>query len=271
MPTRLRELAASITTDNALEVLAQLAGALHERPTAEAVAAIMAMLDSGRDVPTGLLFKIGSGGNLTSAPTLRVWLLDQFGRIDPAAAAKYAAQIYATAAPRMNGPLHCATIGATGWFQAASPRCASADSSCSKTKRGPVPQSIGFLAAFDVSVAAAAWEAVPRWEQWLRTEESPALRHAAWVALDRLALEVPEDFLPQLAAHPDWLGTQPMLRASIMARADVGTTRQRAAAESYLQRRDLGAEEAAKFFELFPHTNATIGHTLASTRRLPGA
>src|SRR5829696_8400701 len=85
-PSRLNELpqrfAAGTSKSDASGVLAEMAKALQAAPHAEAVAALIALLDSGADAATGLLFKIGSRGDLAGAPTLRVWMLDQLGRLD---------------------------------------------------------------------------------------------------------------------------------------------------------------------------------------------
>ena len=76
--------------------LAELSQWLATLPPKEAAAAIRQFLDSKADAPTGQGFKIGANGALSSAPTLRVFLLDQLGRLDPAAAADYAKVILAS-------------------------------------------------------------------------------------------------------------------------------------------------------------------------------
>jgi hypothetical protein len=129
----------------------------------------------------------------------------------------------------------------------------------------------GFLEAFDVSVATLAWEAVPRFEQWLDPAQPEALRMGAWLALDRLTMEVPADFLPTLVQHRDWLKSQPSLRAGLVARADLTSDRERQAVETYLQRTDVTPKEGRRFFELLPNVSATVSYNLVTSARTPTA
>ena len=55
--------------------------------------------------------------------------------------------------------------------------------------------SIGFLEALDIGVATVAWETMPRLEEWLRDPQFK-LRAAASLAIDRMAMEAPIDFIP---------------------------------------------------------------------------
>ena len=70
--------------------LEELRRALASGDKTEASAAIRKFLDSKADASMGLGFKIGAHGVLTETPTLRTYLLDYLGQIDPAAAADYA-------------------------------------------------------------------------------------------------------------------------------------------------------------------------------------
>jgi hypothetical protein len=70
--------------------------ALRNAPTNEAVTAIRKLLETKADVPTQQGFKINGTGFLDEAPTLRTLLLDELGRLDPAAAADYAKVVLAT-------------------------------------------------------------------------------------------------------------------------------------------------------------------------------
>lgn len=55
----------------------------------KASATLLAYLRSGQDLPTGLDFVIGEGG-LEEWPSLRAFLLDLLGKVDPEEAARYA-------------------------------------------------------------------------------------------------------------------------------------------------------------------------------------
>ena len=273
LPARLKKLeqrfAILPSSDDAHSTVAEMNNALLAAPRIEAVAALLVLLDSGADAPTGLIFKVGLGGDLVGAPTLRVWMLDQLGRLDVAAAARYAARIYA----RHDSADEWAVALRNDWREAAPAGRIEAVRARALELLADMEwakqPSIGFLEALDVTVATMAWEAVPRLEQWLDPAQPKALRLGAWVALDRLTMEVPQDFLPVLVQHREWLASQPLLRAGLMARADLGAARERQAAETYLQRDDITTPEGNRFFELLPNVSATVSHNLVTTARAP--
>ena len=60
---------------------------------AERVKVILSQLGTGDDAPTGQEFKLSADGSLASAPTRRLALLNELTRLDPKAAAAYAAKI----------------------------------------------------------------------------------------------------------------------------------------------------------------------------------
>src|ERR1051325_4575270 len=81
------KLAAAQSADERKDALVHLRETIATGSTIEVVAAMRALLESRTDASTGQGFKIGGGGSLLEAPTLRTWLLDQLGQLDPAAAA----------------------------------------------------------------------------------------------------------------------------------------------------------------------------------------
>jgi hypothetical protein len=258
-----------LTPADADRRLQEIAQRLRLLPPDVAVAVLISMLEEGLDAKTGLAFKVGPGGNLTTAPTLRVWMLDLLGQIDPAEGARYARRIY----ERQDSADEWALALRNDWRTSA-PAGQIAEVrqraiGLINDSRWAQAPSDGFLEAFDLTVATMAWEAVPRLEELLAPSQRGELRHASWVALDRLALETPADFLPMLAQREDWLNTQPLVRAGLFARADLAADPQRVAVEAYLARPGLSAEEGAKFFALAPNVNATVSHNLATTARVP--
>jgi hypothetical protein len=263
------DLARSLNAANASAILAQMSATLSNMSRLDTAAAIVALLDSGLDAATGQHFNVGSGGKLSSSPTLRVWLLDQLGAVDPNAAASYAAKIYSGS----NSADEWAVALRNDWRIAASAgridnvRARVLQLSARATWADN--PSIGFLEALDLHVATLAWEAVPQFELWLQPSRPLSLRSAAWIALDRMAMEGPSDFLPALAQHRNWLESQPLLRAGLLARAHLGVTRERMAVEHYLQRDDISDFEGRRFLELLPNISGTVSHGLVTTPRLP--
>ncbi|MEY3607835.1 MAG: hypothetical protein RLZZ447_623 [Verrucomicrobiota bacterium] len=262
-------LGGGVSPAEAARLLDAAASQLRVSPRAAAVAALLAQLEARVDAATGLRFKVGPGGNLAAAPTFRVWLLDQLGQIDPSVGGSYAAQIYA----RRDSADEWALALRNDWRASASAgRIAPVRDRALELLHDPNwarQASPGFLEAFDLAVATLAWEAVPQLEQMLDPVRDAALRRAAWVALDRLSLEAPTDFLPTLAQRVDWLQSQPLVRAGLFARADLDDRREREAVEKYLARADVSTEEGTRFFELLPNVNATISHNLATAVRAP--
>lgn len=249
--------------------LEEIARRLRVLPPDLAAAVLILMLDEGLNAATGLPFKVGLGGNLETASTLRVWMLDLLGQVDPAEGARYARRIY----ERHDSADEWAIALRNDWrVSAPAGQIAEVRQRALELindARWAETPSAGFLEAFDLTVATMAWEAVSRLEQMLAPAQGAELRRASWVALDRLALETPADFLPILAQRPDWLKTQPLVRAGLFARADLASERERIAVESYLTRPNLTAEEGAKFFALAPNVNATVSYNLATTARVP--
>jgi hypothetical protein len=196
-------------------------------------------------------------------------MLDQLGQIDPATSGSYAAKVYS----RRDSAEEWAIAMRNDW-RASAPvgRIAPVRERALELIHHPSwarQANLGFLEAFDLAVATLAWEAVPQLEQMLDPSRDAALRRAAWVALDRLSLEAPSDFLPALAQRPDWLQSQPLVRASLFARANLEELRERGAVETYLTRAKVSAEEGTRFFELLPNVNATISYNLVTAVRAP--
>lgn len=262
-------IAATPTAEASAAMLAEMAAKLRAMPKAEAVALLLALLDGRGDAPTKLEFQIRQGGDLRSAPTVRVWALDMLGQLDAAAAAEYSKAIYA----RHDSADEWALALRNDWRQAAQTGQFDGVRARALELMAYEPwvkdPSMGFLEALDLTVATLAWEAVPRLGAWLDASQSEVLRRGAWMALERMSAEMPEDFLPALARRPEWLATQPLVRAGLVARADLGTERQRTAVELYLQRPDVSTEEGRSFFELIPNANAIVANTLATQARVP--
>jgi hypothetical protein len=250
------------------ETIADLRITMDSLPKSEAVAWILRMLDSGRDAVTGQPFRIGTGGSLTGAPTLRVWLLDRLGQLDPTTAAKYSQRIY----ERHSSADEWALALRNDWRQALQTGgIASVRNRVLELLDDPdwaASPSLGFLEAFDVAVATMAWEAVPRFERWLTAGQPKPLQKGAWLALDRLATESPTDFAAQLTLNPAWLSTQPSIRAGLMARANIAIEPDRLAVEAYLRRNDLGEAEGGRFFELYPNVSGSVSQNLVTVPRL---
>ena len=156
LDAKLRAVAADLAKASDLAKQSQALALLRQRlasgPTREASAAIRRFLDSKADASTHQGFKIGAKGLLGEAPTLRTFLLDYLGQIDPPAAAEYARVILT----RKDSPDEWAVALrslATG-DPSADGRALLQQKAGELLQYGPWQQnpSTGYLEAFDVAV-----------------------------------------------------------------------------------------------------------------------
>jgi hypothetical protein len=249
--------------------LDQLRRALLSAPPADAVAAIRSFLDGKTDAPTGLGFKVGAKGLLNDAPTLRVFLLDCLSRVDPAAAADYARVILGS----MDSPDEWAVA-----LRSLAVGDPSADGrQFLEQKLGQMLSnqawqqnpSAGFLEAFDTAVYLGGTDFVSALSALVRLQDNPAVAHAAYLTLDRLAINEPAALLGALEADPSLMQGREQTRANYFARADVRDPQQRQVLENYLLNPSIGAPELAQFAGLFPNANYMISQNLLTPNPTP--
>ena len=257
--------------DHARRTLGELKAQMEAMPREQSVAAIRAALASGRDAETGLGFKIGAGGALSEAPSLRVFLLDELARLNPAAAAELARSILAT------------KTSADEWAVALRNLARVQNTEADRTfLQGKMREllthepwqkeaSAGYLEAFDVAVHLRSASLAPELSELLRRKENDqrAAAHAAFLALDRLAIADPVPLLSRLTDEPALMQGREATRAGYLARADVSDPAQRAIVERYLMDASRPAEELKSFAGVFPNGNFMISQNLLTTVATP--
>lgn len=216
---------------------------------AAATAAIREFLSSGRDARTGLDFALRPGGEL-AAPTLRVLLMDVLGRIAKRDRTGDAAKLARETLEQKDSADEWAiALRNVAWHEPAATAylAAKAREMLSHAPWRAVPTS-GMLEAFDVIVFTkdATFTADLAKAQ---SDPDEQLRHAADVALDRLAAASPLDVMSYLNSHPTTLAERPMLRADYFAKADLAVPGQKTALEFYLGRPDIAAAEKSKLLK----------------------
>jgi hypothetical protein len=251
------------------QALALLRQTLASRPTSEASAAIRQFLDSKMDAPTRQGFKIGAKGFLNEAPSLRTFLLDYLGQIDPVAAAEYARVILSSKDSPEEWAVALRNL-ATG-DSSAGGRALLQQKAGEMLQYGPWQQnpSTGYLEAFDVAVFLGGTGLVPALTDLVRKQDNPAVAHAAYLALDRLAINEPATLLGALAADPDLMKGREQTRANYFARADVRDPQQRQVLESYLLDPRTSAQELQQFAGLFPNANFMVSQNLLTPTPTP--
>lgn len=214
---------------------------------AVATAAIQAFLATGRDARTGLDFTLRPGGDL-DAPTLRVLLMDVLGRIAKRAGGTAAAQLArATLEKKDSADEWAIALRNVAWAEpkATAYLAAKAREMLAYAPWRTMPTS-GLLEAFDVIVFTKDASLTA---DLAEAQNDPQLRHAADVALDRLAAASPLEVMNYLNANPALLNERPLLRADYFAKADLAAPGQKTALEFYLGRPDIAEAEKTKLLK----------------------
>lgn len=248
-----------------------LAARLRITPPDEAARIIGEFLRSNRNARTQLPFCIGNGGCLTTAPTFRVWLMDQLARVDGKAAAAHAEVVLAKR--------ESAEEWAVALRNYARKKNTAADLAFLRKRmrelvrepRWQAEQAQAWLEAFDVAVHIRATELAPDFAAMVtRTApEDKAVAHAACLTLDRLTQAEPVTMLSRFLAEPGLLRGRELTRATFFARADVRDPRQRRIVEQYLLDPGRSPEELAKFSAVYPNANLMISKNLLTATPAP--
>ena len=95
------------------------------------------------------------------------------------------------------------------------------------------------------------------------------MAHAAYLALDRLAITEPAALLGALAADPNLMQGREQTRANYFARADVRDPQQRQVLEGYLLDARTSPQELQQFAGLFPNANFMVSQNLLTPTPTP--
>ncbi len=247
------------------EALREAKTTVHAAPLDASAEAIIALLETREDAPTGLDFVVGPEGVMDESPTWRTALLDLLGQTDPFQFVHYMRTLLASATSPDEYALALRNLGwanpggkldgeIRGYFSAMLSRPAWRES-----------PSTGYLEAFDLAVATGAvGEAVAALDPAQGKTESSVSR-AAFVALDRIMLRNPDGVVSEFEKNPDFLSRSPYHRASILSRLDVRQPGQSALLARYFLRSDHAPGELEYFSELFPNGNRFASHRLVTS------
>jgi len=238
-------------------------------PKDSAVERIRDFLDTHADRPSYLAFKIGSGGFLDEAPTLRTFLLDELAHIDPGQAAEYSRIILSD----KNSPDEWALAlrNLARGDSSAEGRALLEEKLMTMLQHEPWQRepSVGFLEAFDASVFIGGTNFVPTLSDLVRKTDNPGLAHAAFLALDRLVINEPISTLRLLKDTPDLMSGREATRANYFARSEVGDPGQREILESYLTSSAISPAEIEIFAGIFPNANYMVSNNLLTQSNVP--
>jgi hypothetical protein len=228
--------------------LEALRNALKSADPKVAMAAIRQFLKTGQDAPTGLGFKVGEGGELAQAPTLRTFLMDQLGTISRDAGTQDAAvEARATLDGQMVPDEWAVAMRNMAWNDPGGSKTYLAGKVRELLQNSQFQQNPtgGYLEAFDVAAYAGDASLIADLAPLAQTPSK--VQQAALVALERLSAMAPASVASYLNANPNVLADRPMLRADYMGNMDLNDPAQDTQAQAYLQRADVSQAEKEKF------------------------
>ena len=233
---------------------------------------IQRFLESGRDLPLDLRFRVGPEGRLAGAPSLRSTLLDWLGQWNPRAAgrlARAALQNKGTKLPPSEYVLHLRNFAWAFRGEGGLP-AAEREFLLAQTRallrhepwlNRPTP---AVAEAVDVVVYLASAALLPDFLGLLDPGARPGLRAAAALGLERLVDRRPMEVLPALlkAELPS------VQRAASFARLHAGTPAARELLAEYLASERIPEEEKRRFLASYPNLNNALSHNLLSAQLL---
>lgn len=262
--------------DTALRLLQEFTARMFAANPDRAAATLLQFLRSGEDNATGLEFAVGEAG-LEEWPSLRAFLLDLLGKIDPALASRYALE---TVIPAKNSTVEYAVslqiLWNHGGAETPTPELTSAWLGLLQKPDWAAQPDAAWLESLDFSSRIP--EATPQFlaaaTPWLaRPGEASGKAEAAEIALERMMVRHPKETLAGLLQNPQWMdeGRGPAVRATVFARVDATDPEQVSSLKTYLQSLPADGKEAAAFYRAFPCHNYGVAPGLSGQPEIPGA
>jgi hypothetical protein len=233
-----------------------------------AAAALLEFLRSGEDMSTSLGFVVGEAG-LDEWPTLRAFLLDLLGKIDPEMASRYALDTVIPAkSSTVEYTVSLQILWNHGGAEKPTPELTQAWLGLLKKQDWSARPDPAWLESLDF--ASRIPEATPEFlktsTDWLADPENVVERVGAVdLALERMAVQQPLAIMEALVRDPSLLslGRGIYQRSQIFARASLNDSDQQKLLAAYLQRLDPGSQEAELFFSAFPCHNFSVSPGLS--------
>jgi hypothetical protein len=122
--------------------------------------------------------------------------------------------------------------------------------------------SAGYLESFDVIVHTRNVTLCPKLLELCEAPDNRAVRHAAFLALDRLVLAEPSRTLETLVGSAVSHPRSALMLSNMIARADVCDPAQRQLVESYLLDEKRTLSELSAFAGVFPNANFMVSNNL---------
>ena len=238
-----------------------------------AAAVLLEFLRSGEDLSTSLGFVVGEAG-LDEWPTLRAFLLDLLGKIDPEIASRYAMDTVIPAkASTVEYAVSLQILWNYGGAEKATPELTQAWLGLLRKVDWSNRPDPAWLESLDF--ASRIPEATPEFlkasTQWLADPENVVERVGGVdLALERMAVQQPVGIMEALVRDPSLLslGRGIYQRSQIFARASLNDSEQQKLLAAYLERLDPASQEGELFFSAFPCHNFSVGPGLSGQPQL---
>jgi hypothetical protein len=236
--------------------------ALREMAAKEATGWILQELEHSKDYATQLDLELGTDQNLTAWPSYRVFLLDVLMLVDPAAAATKARELLQSPGTADEWAIAMRNLARGGGLPEDEALLKTKSAELLRNSEWRKQPSAGYLQAFDVIVHTKNTALAPELMSLCDKQDQKAVRHAAFLTLDRLLLVQPDAVLPMLSQSASQHPQSGLMISNMMARGDLRNKVQRQAIESYLLNEKRTADELRGFASVFPNANVAVSNNL---------
>lgn len=242
----------------------------------EAAATLLEFLRSGEDLATNLGFIVGESG-LDEWPSVRAFLLDLLGKIDPEMASQYALDsVIPAKSSTVEYAISLQILWNHGGAEKSTPELTQAWIGLLHQPDWAAQPDASWMESLDF--ASRIPDAMPEFlkasTEWLsRPREASGKAETAEMVLERMMIRNPEETLSALMENSHWLseGRGPAVRASLFARVDASDPEQALSLKNYLLHLKPEEKEADSFYQAFPCHNYGVAPGLSGQPDIPGA
>jgi hypothetical protein len=259
------------TPDEMRLALAAMKEALFSMEDNDAMARLLELMFGRVNVHTGLAFEIGDNGSLLGAPDLQTHLADWLGQLSPARAAGLGKIALDKAGTNLSPDLFA--IHLRNFARGTSPddpgKAAFIRRQFNLILDNPdwtQEPTHAVAESMDFAVYLQQGDLVVPLSDFISPDRSPALGHAAALAVERLFDLTPVDAGASILQTIGEGAINPASRAGFVARLDSGNPAELEILETYIRHPGVNSEEAVTFLRHFPNLNMTLSHNLLSPK-----
>jgi len=262
LSANLQNLRSSKTETDSKTSMAELKRVLRQMDSQEARDWILLELEHAEDFATHLDLAISTDQNLGNWPSYRVFLLDMLFLIDPDLAAEKSRKLLEKSRSPDEWAVAMRNIARANASGKDLELLRIKSAELLRNKEWRAQPSSGYLEAFDLIVYTKNTAMLPDLVNLCDDRDHSAVRHAAFLVLDHLALSQPGKVLENLSKNADDHPQSGLMISNMIARADVRDTVQRSMVETYLLSDKRSIEELQGFASVFPNANFSVSNNL---------